>query len=387
VNVAVVELAGKGGLIHYAYQLCRAMHGLGADVTLITDRHYELGALPHPFRLEPVLDLWDPKPAVPQRAGLLRRASRAAIYHREWLRAAAILRRMKPDVAQFGDIRFATDLFPLAAARGAARLSADVCHNVHPFSATGGFALSPLQRALYRRVYSGFDAIFVHYDANVAEFARTFPDSASRVTRIVHGNEEIFRELASAIITPRSLRLELGLRDNDRVVLFFGTLARYKGLDTLIEAFARVEDAVLVIAGFPLDSIPETGSRMRVVPRYIEAEAVSAWMGLADVIVFPYRTVFQSGALHVAQTFGVPIVATRVGATPEVLRDRESGLLVEPEDPAALAQAINQLLADRSLAQRLGETAAHDATTRFSWSGIAATMLGTYESLLARRQR
>jgi len=105
-------------------------------------------------------------------------------------------------------------------------------------------------------------------------------------------------------------------------------------------------------------------------------------MQRADVVVFPYREIFQSGALHIAQTFGAPIVTTRVGAMPEVIRHRETGLVVEPDDPPALAAAIRELLHDRALARRLGDAAAHDAATRYSWSRVAETMLRTYEALL-----
>lgn len=368
-KIAVVELAGKGGLIHYAYQLCRAMQREGAEVTLVTDRHYELESLPHAFDVHRVLRLWDPKPEhdTPRR---LRRVHRAAIYYREWRRLTAHLSTLGADVVQFGDIRFATDVAPLRAATRTARLAADICHNVRPFSARGGFGASRLERALYRQVYRRFDVVFVHYDVNREAFARAFP--GVNVVEIVHGNEEIFRELAK----PTSLGIE------GPVVLFFGTIAAYKGIDVLLEAFQRVDNATLVIAGYPLGDVPSPRDRVRVIPRYIPSEEVAAWMQLADVIVFPYRDVFQSGALHVAQTFGVPIVATRVGAMAEVIRDRQTGLLVEPNDPIALTNAINELLANRALAQSLGEAARHDAETRFAWQGVARTILKTYEALL-----
>jgi len=376
-KITVVEPSARGGLIHYAFQLCRAMHHAGADVTLVTARDYELEQLPHPFQLERRLRLWDPKPssdALPRALRPARRATRAAIYYREWLRLAAFLRRTRPDVVQFGDIRFAADYAPLAMIRRSARVMADICHNVRPF-AGGTFKDS----RVYDRIYRLFDTIFVHYEINAHEFARTFPESAPNVVPIVHGNAELFRELGSKEVQLKS-----------PTVLFFGTLSRYKGLDLLLSAFAEVPDATLVIAGFPapdfdLDEFrrgAERLGRVELVPRYIEGDAVAGWMQRADVVVFPYREIFQSGALHIAQTFGAPIVTTRVGAMPEVIRHRETGLVVEPDDPPALAAAIRELLHDRALARRLGDAAAHDAATRYSWSRVAETMLRTYEALL-----
>ena len=381
-KIAVVEFASRGGLIHYAYQLCRAMHGEGADVTLITDRHYELDALEHPFRLHKLLRLWDPKPGRDVSSSAVRRArraARAAVWYREWMRLVGALRRMRADVVQFGDIRFPTDLFPLLAARRTAPLMADICHNVRPFGASGAFEAS----SMYERVYARFDTIFVHYETNVREFARAFPRQAGKVVPIVHGNEEIFRELAGP---PRDLRRELGL-GGQQIVLFFGTLSRYKGLDLLLEAFRQIPSAILVVAGHPHSDFDPAlfrgAERVVLLPQYVDSPDVQSWMQLADVIVFPYRDVFQSGALHVAQTFGVPIVTTRVGAMAEVIRHRETGLVVEPEDAGALAGAVNELLRDRAFARRLGDAAAQDAATSFGWNGIARTILDTYEGKLA----
>ena len=98
-------------------------------------------------------------------------------------------------------------------------------------------------------------------------------------------------------------------------------------------------------------------------------------MELASVIVFPYRDIYQSGALHVPQTFGVPIVASRVGAMQDVVEDGVSGLLVEPENPEALAAAVTRLLGDRDLATRLGARAAADAQGPSCWNHIARPIL------------
>jgi glycosyltransferase involved in cell wall biosynthesis len=403
VKIAVVEFAGKGGMIHYAYQLCDALSAAGADVTLLTDRHYELAPLPHRFRVEPFLRLWDPKPegaGTTTVARRLRRAARALRYYREWLRLIGRLRREPPDVVQFGDIRFATDLVPLAALRRLGLRLSDVCHNVRPFSSRRSAPLVRASRAgtaVYRRLYSQFDLVFAHFEANRRALQETFGLEDGRVATIVHGNEAIFERLRDRARTAIGLRADLRLDPDRRVLLLFGTLSRYKGADTMIRALPEVlgphPDACLVLAGFPApDFDVDTYRRLaaslgvdralRVVARYIDSAAVAAWMDLAAVAVFPYRTVYQSGALQVALTFGVPIVATRVGAAAEVVRDGENGLLVEPGDPAALARAINRLLGDRSAARRLGSAAAEDARRRFAWEAVAQTMLGEYRRVL-----
>ncbi|MBV8518228.1 MAG: glycosyltransferase family 4 protein [Acidobacteria bacterium] len=395
-KIAFIEPSGKGGMIHYAFQLCRAMANAGADVTLITEKSYELASLPHNFRVEPTIELWDPKPsgrvstawwAVAWRK--TRRVTRAVRYYREWLRMTRRVRKLAPDLVLLGDIRFPFDLFPLMLLRRNARVLADICHNVHPFSAGGKsaglFDRSARRAFFYRRIYRLFDFVFVHFARNRDEFVRSFPVPASRVDVIYHGNEEIFRELRAPGVDANTLRRRLNLPANEPVILFFGTLSRYKGTDVLIEAFARMRQkdrARLVLAGFPFHDFDvrkhqELTERLGIsdrvtwVPEYIDSAEVAAWMELASAIVFPYRDIYQSGAIHVAQTFGVPIVASAVGAMQDVVENDVSGLLVPTGDADALARALERLLDDPQLAARLGARAAEDARTDFGWDAIA----------------
>ncbi|MDQ3281640.1 MAG: glycosyltransferase family 4 protein [Acidobacteriota bacterium] len=400
-KIAYIEPAGKGGMIHYAFQLCRALQAEGADVTLITDENYELEELEHPFRLDRAMSLWDPKPegristawwAVAFRK--LRRVGRALRYYREWLRVGKRVKALNADLVLLGDVRFPFDIIPLMRLRSAAKLFADICHNVHPFVQSGGksaglFARSRWRRVFYRRIYHLFDLVFVHFDRNRKEFIETFGVPDKRVGVIVHGNEEIFRDLRTPGVDAASLRKRAGLAPDELVVLFFGTLSRYKGIDILLEAFPRVLEkakARLVIVGYPtadfdLAEHQELARRNNIaasvvwMPEYVASGDIAAWMELASVIVFPYRDIYQSGALHVPQTFGVPIVASAIGAMQDVIENEVSGLLVPKENAPALAEALIRLLTDRDLASRLGFRAASDAQGRFSWRTIARTIL------------
>lgn len=399
----MVEFAGRGGLIHYAFQLCRALAAAGAEVTLITDQQYELEGLPHAFRVEKLLRLWDPKPAGPIATSAaaaafrrVRRAVRALRYYREWARLILHLRRNRPDVVQLGDIRFPTDLACVFVLRLLGFRLADVCHNVYPFSAAAGLPrASRLTRFLFARLYHRFSVVFVHFEVNGRAFREAFGLGPERVAVISHGNQALFEELKEPGLNPDALRRELGLSAHDRVVLFFGTLTAYKGTELLLRAFARIPPgngpASLVLAGFPapdFDLAAHEGlaqqlgilPRVRFVARYVESRAVAAWMGLAAAAVFPYRAGYQSGALHVAQTFGVPIVATRVGAMDEAVADGESGLLVPPDDAAALAAALGRVLDEPGLAARLGGRARADAFGRFAWENVAAAILDRYRA-------
>lgn len=403
-KIVYLEPAGRGGMIHYAFQLCRAMAAAGADVTLLTARNYELAAIPHDFNVEPTIDLWDPKPpgrlshtpwAVAWRK--LRRVGRALRHYRQWLAQIRRVRELAPDAVIIGDIRFPFDLFPLVLLARHSSLLIDICHNVHPF-ATGGAAAGLFDRSrwrewFYRRIYRQFDRVFVHFERNRQEFLVSFGIAPEKVGVIVHGNEEIFRDLRDPVIDASSLRERHALPAGVPVVLFIGTLSRYKGIDTLIEAFASIRDAAgahLVIAGFPSPDFDVKAHHEQArargleaaitwVPEYVASEEVAAWMELASVIVFPYRDIYQSGALHIAQTFGVPIVASAIGAMRDVVEDGKSGLLVPPDDPAALSGAVTRVLTDPDLAARLGTQAAADAQGPFAWMTIASQILAELE--------
>lgn len=399
-KIVYLEPVGKGGMIHYAFQLCRGLAASGAEVTLLTARDYELEALPHSFRVEPIIDLWDAKPkgtlstapwAVAWRK--VRRVGRAVRHYRQWLQQIRRVAELDPDVVLLGDIRFPFDLFPLMLLRRKARTLVDICHNVHPFS-TGGSAAGRFDRArwrevFYRRIYHLFDRVFVHFERNRVEFMESFGVPAERVRVIVHGNEEIFRELRKPGFDQAALRARLSLGADDPVVLFFGTLSRYKGVDVLLDAFPAIHRATgarLVIAGFPTADFDLAGHQQQAraagvenavtwVPEYIDSGEIAAWMELTSVIVFPYHEIYQSGALHVPQAFGVPIVATAIGAMQDVITDNVSGLIVPRQSSAALADAVIRLLQDRELAHRLGSRAAADAQGPFSWKTVSRTII------------
>ncbi|HEX8408975.1 MAG TPA: glycosyltransferase family 4 protein [Thermoanaerobaculia bacterium] len=398
-KIAFLEPAGKGGMIHYAYQLCSALAAEGADVTLITATNYELESLRAPFKVEPSIELWDPKPSGEQSTNALavawrklRRVTRAVRHYRQWLRQIRRVGELQPDVVLIGDIRFPFDLFPLMLLRRKARVMADICHNVHPF-ATGGksaglFDRSRWQAFFYRRIYHLFDAVFVHFQRNRKEFVESFGVPESRVGVIVHGNEDIFKELRTSGVDAAALRRRIKIGD-EPVVLFFGTLSRYKGTDVLIESFPRVHretGARLVLAGFPFHDFDLEAHKERAralgitdavtwVPEYIDSGDIAAWMELASVVVFPYRDIYQSGAVHVAQTFAVPTIASAIGAFQDVIEHEVSGLLVPPQDAEALTNALIRLLQDPALAKRLGDRMHEDARGPFAWTTIARIIL------------
>jgi len=130
------------------------------------------------------------------------------------------------------------------------------------------------------------------------------------------------------------------------VVLFFGRLLRYKGLEYLLEAFRRLDPLrfELIIAGEgDLGTYQVEGPNIRTVNRYISDEEMAGFFNEAHAVALPYLSASQSGVAYMAFAFEKPVVATRVGALADVVVDGENGCLIEPRSPEALAAALTRM--------------------------------------------
>lgn len=155
-------------------------------------------------------------------------------------------------------------------------------------------------------------------------------------------------------LTSGECRRKLQVPESGRMVLFFGYIRHYKGLDILIRAMAilnREEEYHLLVAGECYenpsayqDLIDQLGLRDRVVFRnaYIPNEEVGLWFGASDVVVLPYRSATQSGILQMASGFGKPAIATDVGGLGEFLEDGQTGILVPEASPESIAEGIQR---------------------------------------------
>jgi glycosyltransferase involved in cell wall biosynthesis len=121
--------------------------------------------------------------------------------------------------------------------------------------------------------------------------------------------------------------------------------------------------------------------RVRFVERFVPDAELAGYLRRADVVALPYRNIDQSGVLFSALAFGKPIVMSDVGGFSEVARDHGAARLVPPDDPRALAAAVNELLADDSARGALAAAAASAAAGPYSWDRIGRQTLDLYESL------
>jgi glycosyltransferase involved in cell wall biosynthesis len=356
--------------LKYTANLARGLADCGCEVTLLSRAHgLEFGGDPDAMWrfLHETLDGGVRHVVLP---GRVRDVGRLPAL----VATARAARRPAPDVVHVQDDVAVNDPRLLLAAGPRPRRYAVTLHDPepHPERDGGKRRLALARRALLR----GAGLVFVHAEAYREEAERLSGGGASVVV-VPHGAR------------PARIR---ALPDRPSL-LFFGRLAYYKGLDTLLDAMPRIwaqaPEVGLTIAGSgPLVDHPVLADP-RVVLRHehiSEHEVPSLFAG-ATCLVLPYRQASQSGVGSLAQQHGRAVIATAVGGLPELIRP-EHGRLVPPEDPSALAGAVLDVLAEPGLAARMGAAASAAVAAESSWRRVAERTLDAYESsLLAERPR
>ena len=228
--------------------------------------------------------------------------------------------------------------------------------------------------------------------------SRTLDAQGSRVTVIPFG---INNAVPNTALTPAEARQRLGIRDGEKTILFFGNITPYKGLEYLIAAFrqilARCEDYRLIIAGRPDNCerywTHDPGRRSvrtcragRVLLRadFIPDDETEIYFKAADVLVLPYRHVYQSGVLFLGHSFGLPVLAADVGSLKDEIVEGKTGFVFRPEDPADLANTIERYFASdlyADLNNRRQEIRDY-ATERNSWDLVGQMTMSVYAGLL-----
>jgi glycosyltransferase involved in cell wall biosynthesis len=283
------------------------------------------------------------------------------------------LRRIRPDLVHTHLVH--ADVYGTLAAEGPV---VSTKHNDDRFR-TGAFR--HVERALARRV-----ARVIAITRALARFTVERVGLPAEKVDVVHYGLD-------ATPAAWSESLELPLPDGARVVLAVCRLTAQKGVDVAVRALAEVKaehgDAVLVVLG----EGPERPSLERLVGELGLADAVflpgrtgdvTEWLERAEVVVHPVRWEGFGLALLEAMLAARPLVASDVSSIPEIVLREQTGLLVPPDDPAALATGISRLLADHGLAESLGAGGLARARSEFSVDRMATGTLRVYERALAR---
>jgi glycosyltransferase involved in cell wall biosynthesis len=260
-----------------------------------------------------------------------------------------------------------------------------------------GAYLTPGQQAVQRHVCRLADCVLVNADA-VSDWLVAQGYNPEKIVVIRNGVD--LRHFHHKPDSER-IRRELGVPPGAPLVAVASRLNRLKGIDHFLEAAAivgqRVPDVRFVVIGEPnpserayLDILTRLAERLgirdRVVFTGLRAD-VPDLLACAAVSVMPSLNEALPNVLLESMAAAAPVVATRVGGTPEAIQDGVTGVLVPPGDSNALARAIHQLLVDPELAARLGQAGRELVARRFSMEAMVRATERLYDSLLENRRR
>lgn len=254
-----------------------------------------------------------------------------------------------------------------------------------------------LNRLTLKIQYSLSEHLFVHTERMKRELIKDFGVPHAKISVIPFGINDAVPETR---MTSRDAKNQLGLGRNARVMLFFGHIAPYKGLEYLIKALSLVQarggDYRLIIAGKPknhpqywseiresIDQLREPGRIIEQI-KHIPDEETEVYFKAADVLVLPYRHIYQSGVLFLGYSFGLPVIASDVGAINEDVIEGVTGFMCKPEDPADLARVI-QMYFTSSLYENLDsrrQEVMDIAFNRHSWDTVGRLTQSAYNKLL-----
>ncbi len=355
----------------YDHALCAALAAQGAEVELLTSR-FAYGAVPasEGYRLTP--SFYRRTPGTPgsrlRRLGKLaehvpdmlryrRTALAADVVHFQWLDIPWLDRRLLPRRPL---VLTAHDLLPREPRPG--------------------------QVAAQRALLEAVDAVIVHSAYGRRQLVAGLGLDPARVHVVPHGAFTHLTGLAAEAPLP------VELADSGApVVLFFGLLRPYKGLDTLLRAWRAVPPgAELWVVGRPMMDLAPLRALatpgVRFVTRFVRDDELPALFRRAELVVLPYARTErfdQSGVLATALAFGRPVLASDIGGFGE-LAVTGAVRILPPGDAGALAAGLTELLGDGGARQRMAAAAAAAAAGPYSWRVAATSTLELYRALLAQ---
>lgn len=357
-KIVIITGDPRAGLAHYTSQLALA---LSADhtVTVLTPRgpieeylkgHVEYQILDHPRRmLSPKLF--------------------------KFYQVAKLVKRIDPDVVHIQSVPPWVGL-ALPFLRRYPVVITVHDPEIHP-GAHGYYILRVANWYMVRRA----DRLIVHGEFLKGILVRQGL-AKNKIEVIPHGDYSFFRRWQKAGVA----------REN--AILFFGRITKYKGLEYLFRAapmlIKQFPDIRIIIAGRnglgEFEELAKYRDNFEIHNEYVSDEKVAELFQRVKVVVLPYIQASQSGVVCIAYAFKVPVVATNVGAIPEVIDDGITGYLIPPKNTGALSRAVTDLLSDEERRIRMGENAYIKMKRELSWESVAKKTSQVYAHLIGSKK-
>jgi glycosyltransferase involved in cell wall biosynthesis len=249
-----------------------------------------------------------------------------------------------------------------------------ICHNVAEHET------NILKSILSRFVLSRGDGFIVHSPQEKENLAALIGPKNIAVS--YHPTYDIFN---TVMIPKPTAREMLGIAE-DKVILFFGFVRKYKGLSDLLKALPFLPEEIhfrlLIVGEFwedkkrYLELIERLGlaKQVTIIDRYVPNEDIPIYFHASDIVVLPYTSVTGSGLLQLALGFGKPVITTKIGDFPRIVLDKKTGFLVAPRSPREIAAAVADFY-ESSDAETMSAQIRED-NARFSWEALVKVIEG-----------
>lgn len=378
-RVAMIDPWGEGGIHTYSLALCDALADAGVEAHLITTRRADAVPRDQCMSQRRVLEGFSEPPSVPP---LLRRMWSLHQHLMNVLRLLDAVRAIDPDVVH---VQWPLTRFGSAALRwlGSRYPLVITAHNSRPHDCE-----DPRILGYWRRVFGACRVVVCHSERTRSDMALQYSDELGRRSLVVpHGfGVPSWRRIAPPNTT--DARRTLGLPDG-RIVLFFGAIRPYKGLDVLLDAWPRVvraiPDAWLVIAGqtghwAPYEEqIRTLGIAPSVIARvgWVNEDDIPGYMSSANVVALPYRHIDGSSVATSAVFHGTPVVLSDISGFRALYTDDEASF--SRAEPDCLADALIATLEAPEVAALRAVVARERSALETSWATSAKMHERIYE--------
>lgn len=391
---AAVTLLTGGGDPHYAFGMAKMFEAAGISVDIIGSDEYMSKAFSE-LRNARVLNL---RGSLNSSVRFRKKIARVAAYY---LRLMAYAVSAKPKLFHIlWNNKFETidRTLLMLFYRALGKKVVLTAHNVNAGRRDANN--TRFNRFTLRFQYRLAHHIFVHTEKMKAELVNEFHVRSDRATVIPFG---INNAVPKTGLTSARAKQKLGIAEDEKAILFFGRIVPYKGLDILVSAcqqlFEGDDKYRLIIAGRP-DKCPEHWAAIRckletsarrknvfVNASFIPDDEAEVYFKAADVLVLPYREIFQSGVLFLGYSYGLPVLVSDVGSLKDDVVPGETGFVFEPGETQSLVTAIERYFASDLYAnlESNRQKIIACAMQQHSWDEVGKAVTDVYASLLPRQ--
>ena len=389
-----ISLLTGGQDRHYAYGLAMALAAEGVGIDIIGSNEVDCPEFHDP----PRLNFFNLRGDVSRGASLIEKIVRVSRYYVRLLLYAAKARPRLFHILWNNRFETFDRTVVMAYYRLLGKKIVLTAHNTNIAKRDSSDSL--INRLSLRVQYRLAHHIFVHTPAMKSDLLTEFNVRDEAVTVIPYGMNNAVPDTR---LSTSEAKRRFDICCDEKTILFFGAIAPYKGLDILVEALRILErkDAgyKLIIAGKPkggcdgyLRQVQSSISELRPGTaiqkiEFVPDEEAEAYFKAADLLVLPYRAIFQSGILFLGYNFGLPVVATDVGSLKDDIWEGHTGFLCQPESSEDLAKTIEAYFQSdlcKHLEHHRAEIREY-ARARHSWDIVGDQTLDVYSNLIAGR--